>query len=290
MALSLTGLKEHNAAETACWFSKPTFGVHGAPKQQNLPSPLTSSCFCNTTFIRTNCNIPKTTNDPRILKLRGTRYALWYQQNKAATRHQLIFLKRHKMQQNTKAIFHQDFILKNLNFMVLIQGFNYIWSINFYWASSPSRIYSKTTDTRVTKTASPFRCSPPSRGRKITRYPHNVRRIDTVLWKVGREVITSAEAFRQRQLPKGTEQRAENLLLRTHLATPRQLAKAAFRRLRAELMGESVWDLKRIHINGSLFPKLPLVIPVTSVSALSPLSPFHIHLEGTALPLPFTHY
>lgn len=158
------------------------------------------------------------------------------------------------MQQNTKAIFHQDFILKNLNFIVLIQGFN--WSINFYWASSPSRIYSKTTDT--SKTASPCRCSPSSRGRKITRYPHTVRRRDTVLWKVGREVITSAEAFRQHQLPKGTEQRAENLLLRTHLATHRQLAKAAFRRLRAELMGESVWDLERIHINGSLFPKLTL--------------------------------
>lgn len=95
------------------------------------------------------------------------------------------------------------------------------------------------------KSVSPCRGSLLSRGRKMTKCPHDARGTYTQCF--GRKAEkwwlrsrSSEDVSCRRELSK----RLKNLL-GTHLATPRHLAKAAHKRLREELLEENQLELQK---------------------------------------------
>lgn len=156
----------------ASWFSKPASAFI---RHQKPTPPLTWKSwvvfffFC-TTFMRTDCNVAKMTNDPVTLKVRSTKCALGDQLNLARAWLQLA-RKRYTMKQ-------QDFILKTLSFMVSFQGLIQIAPVAFpewpiLWAAN-----------RLPSTKCPLACP----GRIATKY----RSKHTMLWEVCIETISSA--------------------------------------------------------------------------------------------------
>lgn len=146
----------------------------------------------------------------------------------------------------TKSTCHHGFAPKNLK----VSGAFEVWIpvVAFSKACIPSKLQ---TRPRLTGT----RCA--AEAEKTSRCPRNARGVHTMPGKQtqnGSVLPGTPEAAATKENSPGEGTETFRLLLRSRLATSRQPAGAARRRLSAELLGGKESGLeKKIHINRSLF-------------------------------------
>lgn len=206
------------------------------------------------------------TNDPRGLS-RVEAPSLRSDPDATRRRRDGHLLEEGTTRNTTKSTCRHEFAPKNLN----VSGAFEVWIpvVAFSKACIPSKLQTWVRRPRLTGA----RCA--AEAEKTSRCPRNARGVHTMPGKQtqnGPVLPGTPEAAATKENSPGEGTETFRLLLRSHLATSRQPAGAARRRLSAELLGGKESGLeKKIHINSSLFFQRPrsLVIPDTYVSALS---------------------